>query len=74
MYSSALDWTGQDSLFFRIILSDSASSPERLAETTQRVAAKILTEIRAHELGLQIYFNFRSKSEQAELREQAWEP
>jgi len=74
MYSLAEDWTGQHSLFFRVILSDNASSPHRLPETTQRVSSRILSEIHAHELGLQTYFNLRSESEQAKLREPAWEP
>ena len=74
MYGSALDSTGEQSLFFRIILSDKASSPQSLPETTQRVRARILSEIHAHELDLQTYFNFRSQSEQAKLREPAWEP
>ncbi len=73
MYSFAEDWTGGDSLFFRIILSDRASSPSRLSATTDRVKNKIREAIKAHELGLQTYFNFRSQSEQARLREPAWE-
>jgi hypothetical protein len=74
MHSYTLDWTGEQSLFFRIIISDAAAAPTRLRETTQRIARKILTEIKADELGLQTYFNFRSQSEQAQLREPAWEP
>ena len=45
-----------------------------LGETTQRIMSRILREIQADELGLQTYFNFRSQSEQARLREPAWEP
>ena len=73
MYSVAVDWKDEHSLFFRIVISDSAASPSRLRETTQRIMNKVLQEIRAHELGLQTYFNFRSKSEQAVLREPSWE-
>jgi len=73
MYTLTLDWTGEQSLFFRIIISDAAAAPSRLRESTQRIARKILTEIKADELGLQTYFNFRSQSEQAKLREPAWE-
>lgn len=74
MYSFTMDWTGEQSLFFRILISDSASAPNRLRQTTQRIIAKVLHEIKAEELGLQTYFNFRSKSEQATLREPFWEP
>jgi hypothetical protein len=74
MYSFAVDWTGEQSLFFRIILSDKASSPQRLRETAQRITRKIRQEIKADESGLLTYFNFRSQSEQAKLKEPAWEP
>jgi len=73
MYSLTVDWQGEQSLFFRIVISDTASSPERLRETTQRIIAKVSQEIKSEELGLQTYFNFRSKSEQAMLRESFWE-
>jgi hypothetical protein len=74
MFGYTSDWTGEQSLFFRIIISDAAAAPNRLRETTQRISRKILTEIKAEELGLQTYFNFRSQSEQAKLKEPAWEP
>ncbi|MGO9228584.1 MAG: hypothetical protein ACLQKA_05145 [Bryobacteraceae bacterium] len=73
MYSPTVDWTGEQSLFFRVLISDRASSPNRLRETTQRITAKILHEVKAEELGLQTYFNFRSKSEQETMREPFWE-
>lgn len=73
MYSIAVDWKDEHSLFFRIVISDHAAAPARLRETTQRIMTKILQEIKAHELGLQTYFNFRSRSEQAMLREPFWE-
>ena len=73
MYSFAEDVQGNISLFFRIVITDAAASPERLRETTQRIIAKVLREIKSEELGLQTYFNFRSKSEQAMLREPFWE-
>ena len=73
MYSITVDWRDEHSLFFRIVISDAASSPARLRETTQKIIAKILREIKAEELGLQTYFNFRSKSAQAKLRDPFWE-
>jgi hypothetical protein len=74
MYSFAEDWQDEHSLFFRIVICDPASAPNRLRQTTQRIIARILQDIRADELGLQTYFNFRSQSEQALLREPFWEP
>jgi len=73
MYSFAEDVQGNTSLFLRIVISDQAAAPNRLRETTQRIIAKVLQEIKAEELRLQTYFNFRSKSEQAMLRDPFWE-
>jgi hypothetical protein len=73
IYSFAEDVQGNISLFFRIVISDAGSTPARLRETTQRIIAKVLYEIKAEELGLQTYFNFRSKSEQAMLKDPFWE-
>ena len=73
MYSFAEDVQGNFSLFFRIVISDAVSTPTKLREITQRIIAKVLREIKAEELGLQTYFNFRSKSEQAMLRDSFWE-
>jgi hypothetical protein len=73
MYAFAEDVQGNISLFFRIVISDPVSTPAKLRVTTQRIIAKVLREIKADELGLQTYFNFRSKSEQAMLRDPFWE-
>jgi hypothetical protein len=73
MYSLAEDWQGTISLFFRIVISDNAAAPSRLRQTTHKIIGKILHEVKAEELGLQTYFNFRSKSEQDALREPFWE-
>jgi hypothetical protein len=73
MYAFAEDVQGNISLFFRIVISDAVSTPAKLRETTQRIIAKVLHEIKADELGLQTYFNFRSESEQAMLRDPFWE-
>jgi hypothetical protein len=74
MYAFADDWQGDSSLFFRIIISDAVSSPNKLRETTQRIIARVRKEIKAEELGVQTYFHFRSQAEQALLREPSWEP
>ena len=74
MFGLAEDSTGQISLFFRIVISDDAAKPNRLRESTQRIIAKVSKEIKADELGLESYFNFRSRSEQAALKDPFWEP
>jgi hypothetical protein len=72
-YSIATDWTGDQSIFFRIILSDEAASKEKqLGEIAQSVESAILSEVNVDELGLQYYFNYRSQSEQASLNDRAW--
>lgn len=73
MYHIAEDWMGYQSLFFRILLSDQASAPNGLRQNTQRIMEKVLQDIKADETGLRTYFNFRSRSEQAALREPLWE-
>jgi hypothetical protein len=73
MYAFAEDVQGNVSLFLRVLISDAASTPSRLRTTTQRIIARVHKEIKAEELGLQTYFNFRSKSEQAMLRDPLWE-
>ena len=70
-YSFANDWTGDPSIFFRIVLSDDASRKTQLGETAQRVTLTILNELDSEQLDLHCYFNFRTLSEQAELKEPA---
>jgi len=73
MYSFAADSLGDQSLFFRVVITDDAATPARLRETTQKIKSRILKEIKAEELGLQTYFNFRSNSEQRALKDPFWE-
>ena len=73
LYSLTVDWTGEESLFFRVLISDKASAPDRLGEATERIRERLVREIKADKLGLRTYFNFRSKSEQEALREPFWE-
>jgi hypothetical protein len=72
MYSYGVDVKGDQSLFFRIVISDQAAAPEHLRERTQRIIAKVMAGIKSEELGLETYFNFRSRSEQAALRDPSW--
>jgi hypothetical protein len=73
MFSLTPDWTGEQSLFFRILISDEASDPDHLLEITQHIRAEVLRAVKAEDLGLQTYFNFRSKSEQDTLRDPVWD-
>jgi len=72
-YRFGEDWTGDSSIYFGIILSDHAASQEkRLGEIAQRVETTLEDAINVEELGLQSYFNFRSQSEQANLKDPNW--
>jgi hypothetical protein len=71
-YSLGEDWSGDPAVFFRIVLADKASEPIRLMQVTQRVAKKLVAEVKPEALGLLPYFNYRSASEQEQLQEAAW--
>jgi len=64
------DWRGEPAVFFMVILSDAASSRERLLSVTDRVSKTMVGELEPlEEWGVLPYFNFRSQSEQAKLNE-----
>ena len=71
-YTIGSDWTGDPSVFFRIVLSDDVAKRQKLSEIAQTVGIVLLKEVKAEELGLHAYFNFRSLSEQMQLNEPAW--
>ena len=71
-WGAGTDWTGDHSLFFRVVLSDDASKPKHLQEVAQRVADTIVNEVQNEAFGFNAYFNFRSKTEQDALKEPAW--
>ena len=71
-YDLGSDWIGNPSVFFKIVLTDSASRPDKLRQVAQRVATKIMTEAKTDQSGLYAYFNFRSQSELAKMRDPAW--
>jgi hypothetical protein len=67
------DWSQDPAIYFRVILSDEASQGDRLADVAGRVRSKLSDELRLGELDHYPYFRFRSQSEQAKLREKAWD-
>jgi hypothetical protein len=73
-YALTLDSTGEESLYFRVVLSDQASREKRLRAVTRRVESELSNVIAFDEYGLNLYFNYRSRSEQAEMKEPAWRP
>ncbi len=67
------DSTGEPSIFFRVVLTDSASREEHLAEVTYRISSTLVNELRPIEnWGLLPYFNYRSVSEQRKRNDPDW--
>ena len=71
-YGFADDWSGDPAVYFRVLLTDAASRDSQLRQTVQRVSRIIGDQVRPEEFGLLSYINFRSASEQKELREDSW--
>jgi hypothetical protein len=74
VYSIGADATDEPSIFFRILLTDSAVKEDKIAEVTGRVATDLFDAINPIEgWGLNPYFNFRSQSEQLKRKDPEWE-
>lgn len=72
-YTMGEDWSGEPAIYFRVLLSDPASDPTRLGAVTRNVQEVIERDVDPlNTWGLFPYFNFRSQSEQATMREPAW--
>jgi len=72
-YDIGQDWSGEWAVFFRVMLSDDVFR-DRLGDIVTRVMWRTTDRLDLPNLGLFPYFNFRSESEQAKLREPAWDP
>jgi hypothetical protein len=66
------DVMGFDSIFFNIVLTDEASRPARLRFVAQHVALTLMNHLKTDENGVHAYFNFRSQSEVASIKDPAW--
>jgi hypothetical protein len=70
-YDIGQDWSGDWAIFFRVVLSDEAAKL-RLREVATNVVWRLAERLDFPALGVFPYHNFRSASEQAALREEAW--
>jgi hypothetical protein len=72
-HSIGNDSSGEPAVYFRILLADAASRPDRLREVSNRVRSLISQKVDPlNSWGLIPYLRFRSQSEQAEMQEAAW--
>jgi len=71
-YDIAEDWSGDWAIYFRVVVSDEASAQPRLRDVANKVESGLAERLDFSGMGLLPYFNFRSVSEQAALREEAW--
>ena len=66
------DWTGEPAVFFMVILADAATRRDRLLTVSNQVQRAIVQQVQPLEKwGVLPYFNFRSQSEQANLKQPA---
>jgi len=73
-YTIRPDSTDEPSIFFRILLADSAFREETIIHLTRGIAESLLAAVRPLEdWGLRAYFNYRTKSEQDRRKDPDWE-
>jgi DNA-directed RNA polymerase subunit L len=70
-YEIGWDWSGDPAIYFRVVLSDAAAD-KRLREAATQVVRRLDERLDFQSMGLYPYHHFRSVSEQADLREEAW--
>jgi hypothetical protein len=71
-YDLGEDWSGDPAIFFRVLLSDDAVTPQNLHDVASQVRERLDEKVDFRGIGLFSYFNFRSQSEQAKLLEPSW--
>jgi hypothetical protein len=77
-YSFSRDWDGDPAIYFRVVLTDDARSLNRdqLGELTRRIRDSLVKALSLYdsEYSLYIpYFNYRTVSEQEQIKEPEWE-
>lgn len=70
-YEIAPDWTGEWTIFFRVLISDEAARKRNRHDIVTRVRSR-MSELIVPELWVIPHFWFRSESDQKKLREPAW--
>jgi hypothetical protein len=72
-YTLGDDWTGDPSIYFKVVITDKAASQEsKLGEITRHIINTVRDKVKPEDFGLNSFFNFRSLSEHNELNDPAW--
>ncbi|MGO9258942.1 MAG: hypothetical protein ACLQU1_21865 [Bryobacteraceae bacterium] len=70
--SLGTDWNGEAAVFFQVVLA-AGSSRGQLLNLTKQVSWAIVQQVQPlEEWGVLPYFDFRTQSEQAEIKEPTW--
>jgi len=70
--SIGTDWNGESAVFFQIVLSD-GTPRSQLLNLRKEISQAIVRQVQPIEdWGVLPYFNFRTQSEQARVKEPAW--
>ncbi len=70
--SLGTDWNGESAVFFQVVLADGTPRGQ-LLNLTKQISQAIVREVQPlEEWGVLPYFNFRTQSEQAGVKEPAW--
>ena len=73
-YHTGFDWSGDPAIFFRVLLSETASHHENLGDIARRVNRELSDELlRTGDDEHIPYTSFRSESEQDKLKDPLWE-
>lgn len=66
------DWNGESAVFFQIVLADGTPRGQ-LLNLTRQISQSIVHQVQPlEEWGVLPYFNFRTQSEEARVREPVW--
>ena len=72
-YAIEENWSGQPSIYFRVLLTDRASKPPGLYKVTKRIESIIEQHIDPfNSWDLIPYYHYRNQSEQKMLKEATW--
>ena len=72
LYRVGQDWTGEWALFLGVVLANDAIRRNRLETLVKEVTTAATAYLDSKNLGLQIYFSFRSESEQRSRDVESW--